>query len=59
MPFFAIYNASKAAVKMLTETWSYELLPWGVKVSLITPSAFQTGNCYSFTDLNAKYSYNI
>ncbi|KAF6017293.1 HSD17B2 [Bugula neritina] len=42
MPFFAIYNASKAAVKMLTETWSYELLPWGVKVSLITPSAFQT-----------------
>lgn len=43
MPFFSMYNASKAAVKMFTESLAYEVKDWGVKVSLVAPSAFKTG----------------
>lgn len=44
LPFFSIYNASKAAVKQFTESLSYELKDWGVKVSMVAPAAFKTGN---------------
>jgi len=42
LPFFSIYNASKAAVKQFTESLSYELKDWGVKVSMVAPAAFKT-----------------
>lgn len=43
MPFFSMYNATKAAIKMFTESLAYEVKDWGVKVSLVAPSAFKTG----------------
>lgn len=49
MPFFSLYNCTKAAVMSLTETLGHELKDWGVKVSLIEPSGFQTGeNIFEF-----------
>jgi len=43
MPFFSIYCATKAAIKMFTESLAYEMADWGVKVSLIAPAGFKTG----------------
>ncbi|XP_059761184.1 11-beta-hydroxysteroid dehydrogenase type 2 isoform X2 [Balaenoptera ricei] len=44
MPFpcLAAYGTSKAAVALLMDTFSCELLPWGVKVSVIQPACFKT-----------------
>lgn len=42
-PCLAAYGASKAAMVLLMDTFSCELLPWGVKVSVIQPGCFKTG----------------
>ncbi|XP_006878755.1 PREDICTED: corticosteroid 11-beta-dehydrogenase isozyme 2 [Elephantulus edwardii] len=41
-PCLAAYGASKAAMVLLMDTFSCELLPWGVKVSVIQPGCFRT-----------------
>ncbi|KAM5296925.1 11-beta-hydroxysteroid dehydrogenase type 2 isoform 3-T3 [Glossophaga mutica] len=45
MPFpcLGAYGTSKAAMVLLMDTFSSELLPWGVKVSVIQPGCFKTG----------------
>lgn len=42
-PCLAAYGTSKAAMALLMDTFSCELLPWGVKVSIIQPGCFKTG----------------
>ncbi|XP_067940059.1 retinol dehydrogenase 7-like [Watersipora subatra] len=42
MPYFSVYNSTKAGLKVFTESLSLELKDWGVKMSLIAPSAFKT-----------------
>lgn len=42
-PCLAAYGTSKAAMALLMDTFSCELLPWGVKVSVIQPGCFRTG----------------
>lgn len=41
-PCLAAYGTSKAAMVLLMDTFSCELLPWGVKVSVIQPGCFRT-----------------
>ncbi|KAI5943155.1 11-beta-hydroxysteroid dehydrogenase type 2 [Manis javanica] len=41
-PCLAAYGTSKAATALLMDTFSCELLPWGVKVSVIQPGLFKT-----------------
>jgi corticosteroid 11-beta-dehydrogenase isozyme 2 len=41
-PCLAAYGTSKAAMALLMDTFSCELLPWGVKVSVIQPGCFKT-----------------
>jgi NAD(P)-dependent dehydrogenase (short-subunit alcohol dehydrogenase family) len=41
-PFLGYYAASKMALEAYTEALRYEVLPFGVKVSLIEPSFFHT-----------------
>lgn len=45
MPFpcLGAYGTSKAAMVLLMDTFSSELLPWGIKVSVIQPGCFKTG----------------
>uniref|UniRef100_A0A4X1UM51 11-beta-hydroxysteroid dehydrogenase type 2 n=1 Tax=Sus scrofa TaxID=9823 RepID=A0A4X1UM51_PIG len=44
MPFpcLSAYGTSKAAVALLMDSFSCELQPWGVKVSVIQPACFRT-----------------
>lgn len=42
-PCLGAYGTSKAAVVLLMDTFNCELLPWGVKVSVIQPGCFKTG----------------
>ncbi|XP_008064824.1 corticosteroid 11-beta-dehydrogenase isozyme 2 [Carlito syrichta] len=41
-PCLAAYGTSKAAMALLMDTFSCELLPWGIKVSIIQPGCFKT-----------------
>lgn len=41
-PCLAAYGTSKAAMVLLMDTFSCELLPWGIKVSVIQPGCFRT-----------------
>ncbi|XP_021076227.1 corticosteroid 11-beta-dehydrogenase isozyme 2 [Mus pahari] len=41
-PCLAAYGTSKAAIALLMDTFSCELLPWGIKVSIIKPGCFKT-----------------
>ncbi|XP_075392475.1 11-beta-hydroxysteroid dehydrogenase type 2 [Tenrec ecaudatus] len=41
-PCLGAYGTSKAAMVLLMDTFSCELLPWGVKVSVIQPGCFKT-----------------
>lgn len=43
LPLTSLYCASKYAVEAFSEALYYELAPFGVKVTLIEPGAFQTG----------------
>lgn len=42
-PCLAAYGTSKAAIALLMDTFGCELLPWGIKVSIIQPGCFKTG----------------
>ncbi|KAF6077718.1 hydroxysteroid 11-beta dehydrogenase 2 [Phyllostomus discolor] len=46
MPFpcLGAYGTSKAAMVLLMDIFSSELLPWGIKVSVIQPGCFKTGS---------------
>lgn len=41
-PCLAAYGTSKAAIALLMDTFGCELLPWGIKVSIIKPGCFKT-----------------
>ncbi|ELW56795.1 Corticosteroid 11-beta-dehydrogenase isozyme 2 [Tupaia chinensis] len=41
-PCLAAYGTSKAAMGLLMDIFSCELIPWGVKVSVIQPGCFRT-----------------
>nr|XP_027809773.1 corticosteroid 11-beta-dehydrogenase isozyme 2 isoform X2 [Marmota flaviventris] len=41
-PCLAAYGTSKAAMALLMDSFSCELLPWGIKVSVIQPGCFKT-----------------
>nr|XP_034378568.1 corticosteroid 11-beta-dehydrogenase isozyme 2 isoform X2 [Arvicanthis niloticus] len=41
-PCLAAYGTSKAAIALLMDTFGCELLPWGIKVSIIQPGCFKT-----------------
>ncbi|XP_011378778.1 corticosteroid 11-beta-dehydrogenase isozyme 2 [Pteropus vampyrus] len=41
-PCLAAYGTSKAAILLLMDVFDCELLPWGVKVSVIQPGCFKT-----------------
>jgi len=41
-PFFGIYGASKFAVEALTDSYRFEVAPFGVEVTLVQPSAYPT-----------------
>jgi NAD(P)-dependent dehydrogenase (short-subunit alcohol dehydrogenase family) len=42
VPFGGYYAASKHALEAITETMHYEVRPFGVRVALVEPGAFQT-----------------
>ncbi|KAM4723024.1 11-beta-hydroxysteroid dehydrogenase type 2 [Rhinophrynus dorsalis] len=42
-PFLAAYGSSKAALSRVMDTFRHELMPWGVKVSVILPASYKTG----------------
>jgi NAD(P)-dependent dehydrogenase (short-subunit alcohol dehydrogenase family) len=46
-PFLGYYAASKMALEAFTEALRYEVLPFGVKVSLIEPSFFNTNYAHN------------
>jgi NAD(P)-dependent dehydrogenase (short-subunit alcohol dehydrogenase family) len=42
LPFWGVYNASKAALESLSETLRFEVSPFGLHVSAIEPGAIKT-----------------
>ncbi|XP_034040865.1 corticosteroid 11-beta-dehydrogenase isozyme 2 isoform X1 [Thalassophryne amazonica] len=42
-PSLAAYGASKAALNLFINTLRHELEPWGIRVSIILPSSYKTG----------------
>ncbi|XP_053556535.1 11-beta-hydroxysteroid dehydrogenase type 2 [Bombina bombina] len=42
-PFLAAYGSSKAALSRVMDIFRHELMPWGVKVSIIQPASYKTG----------------
>ncbi|MEX0749883.1 MAG: SDR family oxidoreductase [Dehalococcoidia bacterium] len=42
VPYAGYYSASKHALEAITETMHYEVRPFGVRVALIEPGAFET-----------------
>lgn len=42
-PYAGLYSASKHAVEAITEAMHYEMSPFGIRVSVIQPGAFDTG----------------
>ncbi|KAL4613065.1 corticosteroid 11-beta-dehydrogenase isozyme 2-like isoform X1 [Arapaima gigas] len=54
-PCLAAYGASKAALNLFINTLRHELGPWGVKVSIVLPSSFKTGQCTNFEYWEKQY----
>ena len=42
LPFIGLYGATKFALEGLTESYSYELAPFGIEAALIEPGTFPT-----------------
>ncbi|NP_001086062.1 hydroxysteroid (11-beta) dehydrogenase 2 L homeolog [Xenopus laevis] len=42
-PYLAAYGSSKAALNRVMDIFRHELMPWGVKVSVILPASYKTG----------------
>lgn len=42
MPFIGLYGATKFALEGLTESYSYELAPFGIEAAIIEPGTFPT-----------------
>jgi NAD(P)-dependent dehydrogenase (short-subunit alcohol dehydrogenase family) len=47
---YSIYNASKAAVRSLTRTWTAELAPRGIRVNVVSPGPTDTAMFASVPD---------
>ena len=47
---YSIYNASKAAVRSLTRTWTAELAPRGIRVNVVSPGPTDTAMFASVSD---------
>jgi NAD(P)-dependent dehydrogenase (short-subunit alcohol dehydrogenase family) len=59
-PYTGAYSASKHAVEALSEALWFELRPFGVRVVIVEPGAFQTafgGNVQTAPDFNATSPY--
>ena len=57
-PTFGVYNSSKFAVEGLTESLAPEVAPFGIKVTMLEPNAFNTdwiGASAVRTDANPLY----
>jgi NAD(P)-dependent dehydrogenase (short-subunit alcohol dehydrogenase family) len=60
VPFGGYYAASKHALEAITETMHYEVRPFGVRVALVEPGAFQTSfgaNIVVAKDFNERSPY--
>jgi NAD(P)-dependent dehydrogenase (short-subunit alcohol dehydrogenase family) len=60
VPFAGYYAASKHALEAITEAMHYEVKPFGVRVALIEPGAFQTqfgANIVHAKNFNASSPY--
>ena len=42
MPFVSAYSITKYGVEVFSDALRREMYPWGVKVSILEPGAFQT-----------------
>ena len=43
MPMFSAYSMSKVGVERFSDVLRLEMIKWGVKVSIICPSGFDSG----------------
>lgn len=60
VPFAGYYGASKHALEAITEAMHYEVRPFGVRVALVEPGAFQTefaGNIVKAKNFNESSPY--
>jgi NAD(P)-dependent dehydrogenase (short-subunit alcohol dehydrogenase family) len=48
VPFYGVYGASKAALERLSFSLRQELLPFGLHVSVVSPSSHRTGVQWTF-----------
>jgi NAD(P)-dependent dehydrogenase (short-subunit alcohol dehydrogenase family) len=53
-PFYSVYHASKWAVEGFSESLSYELAPFGIRVKIIEPGAIKTDFYDRSQDVTAK-----
>jgi NAD(P)-dependent dehydrogenase (short-subunit alcohol dehydrogenase family) len=58
MPFASLYHASKFAIEGFSESFRYEIAPFGIRVKLIEPGAFQTGFISRSLHLSSHDAYD-
>ncbi|XP_056134504.1 11-beta-hydroxysteroid dehydrogenase type 2 isoform X2 [Lampris incognitus] len=58
-PCLAAYGASKAALNLLINTLRHELEPWGVRVSIILPSSYKTGQASNPAYWEQQYKHTL
>ncbi|KAM4602886.1 11-beta-hydroxysteroid dehydrogenase type 2 isoform 2-T3 [Polymixia lowei] len=56
-PCLAAYGASKAALNLFINTLRHELEPWGVRVSIILPSSYKTGQSSNHAYWEHQYKH--
>ncbi len=54
IPFYSVYHATKWAVEGFSESLSYELAPFGIRVKIIEPGAIKTDFYGHSQDLTGK-----
>jgi NAD(P)-dependent dehydrogenase (short-subunit alcohol dehydrogenase family) len=54
LPFGSMYSASKAALEVMTEALSIEVLPWNIKVSIVEPGHTATKFTVAFGSRKLK-----